>query len=99
MQGWAVTQIGAPQGRRILDTAEGILIGLRGCDADTAFQELLRAAHAHEIPVFRIAAALVHLAADDDETTDISGDAKTAAQREWAALLAASPKMRRRNHR
>jgi hypothetical protein len=50
------------EGRRIVDTALGILIGLRRCSSDAAFQELHDAAQRHRIPAFPMAWALVHLA-------------------------------------
>jgi hypothetical protein len=46
-------------GRRVLDTAEGILIGLRRCDTDAALQELVTASRTHGVAVFAIASALV----------------------------------------
>jgi AmiR/NasT family two-component response regulator len=42
-------------GGRILDTAKGILIGLRRCPSETAFHELLNAAQRHKMPVFAMA--------------------------------------------
>ena len=50
------------QGRMVLDAAEGILVGLRGCDFDAAFLELARAAKCHKLAVLTIAAALIELA-------------------------------------
>jgi hypothetical protein len=46
-------------GRRVLDTAEGILIGLRRCDTDAALQELVTASRTHGVAVLAIASALV----------------------------------------
>jgi hypothetical protein len=48
--------------RRVLDTAVGILVGLRHCRVDAAFRELIDAAKRHDIAVFAIASALVDLA-------------------------------------
>ena len=50
------------EGRRIFDTALGILIGFRRCSSDAAFHELLGAAQRHGFPAFPMAWALVHLA-------------------------------------
>jgi ANTAR domain len=54
-------------GRRVLDTAEGILIGLRRCDTDAALQELVTASRTHGVAVFAIASALVDLAGGADK--------------------------------
>jgi len=76
------------EGRRILDTAVGILVGLRRCGIDAAFQELITAAQRHEIPVFAIASALVVLASDRDDLPASDTAADMAADREWGHLLA-----------
>jgi ANTAR domain len=95
---WATgRQLQVLQGRRVLDTAEGILIGLRGCTTDSAFHELVLAAKTHFVPVFTIASALVELAAGNDEFSDLPPKAQTAARDEWSRLLDASPKMQSRN--
>src|SRR6202047_2120604 len=61
---WVPSQISLdPQSGRILDTARGILIGLRRCRSEAAFQELLVADQRHKVPVFAMAWALVHLTA------------------------------------
>jgi ANTAR domain len=75
------------QGRRILDKAEGILIGLRRCSSQAAFEELLGAAQRHGIPVFNLAWALVHLASDRHKPPQHLHSAHSAAHREWAGLL------------
>jgi ANTAR domain len=43
------------EGRRISETALGILIGHRRCSSDAAFQELLGAAQRHGFPAFPMA--------------------------------------------
>jgi hypothetical protein len=75
-----------PHSGRILDTARGILIGLRRCASETAFDELHHAAVRHKVPVFAMAWALVHLAGDGEKTPSFS-DAQSAARREWGALF------------
>ena len=51
---WVPSQISLdPQSGRILDTARGILIGLRRCRSEAAFQELLVAAQRHRAPRLR----------------------------------------------
>jgi ANTAR domain len=77
-------------GGRILDTAKGILIGLRRCPSETAFHELLSAAQRHRMPVFAMAWALVHLANGGDNSAQTSPDAQSAARDEWGQLFAGS---------
>jgi hypothetical protein len=77
-------------GARILDTAKGILIGLRRCPSETAFHELLGAAERHRMPVFAVAWALVHLANGSEDSAHTSGDAESAARHEWGRLFADS---------
>jgi hypothetical protein len=74
-------------GGRILDTAKGILIGLRRCPSETAFHELLGAAQRHRMPVFAMAWALVHLANGGEESVHTSADAQWAADHEWGELF------------
>jgi hypothetical protein len=76
------------QGGRILDTAKGILIGLRRCRSEAAFQELLGAAQRHRVPVFAMAWALVHLTCGSDRSTETFNAAQFAARHEWGRLLA-----------
>lgn len=84
---WVPSQISpGPQGGRMLDTALGILIGLRRCRSDAAFQELLVAAQRHRVPVDAMAWGLVHLTCGrSPETSDA---AQSAAHHEWGRLLA-----------
>ncbi len=77
-------------GRRILDRAEGILIGLRRCGSEAAFTELLGAAERHRVPVFTMAWALVHLATGANKSPDTFRAAQSAARHEWGQLLTAS---------
>jgi hypothetical protein len=77
-------------GGRILDTAKGILIGLRRCPSETAFHELLNAAQRHRMPVFAMAWGLVHLANGGDTSAQTSVDAQSAARDEWGQLFAGS---------
>lgn len=67
MANWVPTQTsGGPNSSRILDTARGIIIGLRRCRSETALDELHNAAVRHRVPVFAMAWALVHLAGDGE---------------------------------
>ena len=48
---WVPSQISLdPHSGRILDTARGLLLGLRRCRSEAAFQELLVAAQRHQVP-------------------------------------------------
>ena len=86
---WAPTQTAhSPGSGRILDTAQGILIGLRRCRSDTAFDELHSAAQRHRVPVFAMAWALVHLAGEGEKTPSFV-EAQSAARHEWGELFAA----------
>jgi hypothetical protein len=94
MEAWAVgSQLRTLQGRRVLDTAEGVLVGLRGCDTRSAFHELVCAAQTHGVPVFSMAAALVKLATGSNDSAEISARAQTAALEQWGRLLDASPRL------
>ena len=75
-------------GGRILDTAKGILIGLRRCPSESAFHELISAAQRHRMPVFAMAWALVHLATVAQKSAQTSADAESAARDEWGQLFA-----------
>ncbi|MHA7650976.1 ANTAR domain-containing protein [Mycobacterium sp. ML4] len=84
---WAPTHNSSdPNSSRILDTARGILIGLRRCRSGTAFDELHGAAQRHRVPVYAMAWALVHLAGEGEETPSFT-DAQSAARREWGELF------------
>ena len=96
MQNWTIGRghvDRTPRGRRVLDTAVGILVGLRGCTPDAAFRELLGVAERHAVPVFAVAAALVDLASSPTSPpgADLNGHtasaARQAARREWSGLL------------
>jgi hypothetical protein len=87
---WVPSQISFdPHGGRILDTAQGILIGLRRCRSEAAFQELFVAAQRHRVPVFAMAWALVHLmSCGGDKSPETFAAAQSAARHEWGRLLA-----------
>ena len=78
-----------PNSGRILDTARGILIGLRRCPSHVALDELHTVALRHKVPVFAMAWALVHLAGGGEKTPSFS-DAQSAARHEWGPLFAGS---------
>ncbi|HET6737001.1 ANTAR domain-containing protein [Mycobacterium sp.] len=73
----------ARSGARMLDRAEGVLMALRRCTVDAAFDEIVSASKRHRVPTLSMAHALVSLAAKsahDDEAT-------AAARYEWGSLL------------
>jgi ANTAR domain len=74
-------------GGRILDTAKGILIGLRRCTSEQAFHELIDAAQRHRMPVFAMAWALVHLANGGETSAHTSAEADSAVRYEWGQLF------------
>jgi hypothetical protein len=87
MANWVPAQTSCgPGSGRILDTARGILIGLRRCRSDAALDELHNAALRHRVPVFAMAWALVHLAGEGEKTASFS-EAQSAARHEWGQLF------------
>ncbi|HZU48685.1 MAG TPA: ANTAR domain-containing protein [Mycobacterium sp.] len=91
MTDWVPAQISLDvHGRRILDTAGGILMGLRRCSSEAAFHELHGAAQRHRIPVCTMAWALVHLAGGRRHSPDSLRGAQSAASHEWGRLFAES---------
>ncbi len=79
----------APEGRRVLDLAEGILIGLRRYSAEAAFGELVAVAHRHDITVSAAASALVELATGGNDPADFHRVVVAIAQHEWGSMLLA----------
>jgi hypothetical protein len=87
---WAPTQFSCdPNSGRLMDTARGILIGLRRCRSQGAFDELHSAAQRHRVPVYEMAWALVHLAGSGEQTPSFA-HAQCAARHEWGELFAGS---------
>lgn len=74
-------------GSRPLDMAKGILIALRGCGPDAAFDELVDTAHRHHIPLFAMSSALIAIASGAAEPYSPDSLAQQVAQREWRDLL------------
>ena len=86
-------------GARILDTAEGVLLALRGCTLNQAFVEIVRTAKSHNVSTLSLADALVALA-QTSSSHDIDDPAFVAARATWGDLLdrirprrAASPRL------
>jgi len=74
-------------GARILDTAEGVLITLRGCTLNEAFVEIVQTAKAHNVSTLSLADALVALA-QDQASQDGPDAAFDAARATWGHLFA-----------
>jgi hypothetical protein len=75
-------------GRRDLDIAEGILIGLRRCDPNAAYHELLDAAKRQSAGLMALSSALVELASNQGPSpTHLEGPAHSAAYCEWRDLF------------
>jgi len=77
----------APEGRRVLDLAEGILIGLRRYSAEAAFGELVAVAHRHDITVSAVASALVELATGGTDSSDFHRVEVAIARHQWGSML------------
>jgi ANTAR domain len=73
-------------GARILDTAEGVLIALRGCSLNQAFVEIVQTAKAHNVSTLSLADALVALA-QDQAPQDGDDAALVAARAAWGHLV------------
>ncbi len=69
-------------GARILDTAEGVLIALRGCTLNEAFVEIVQTAKARNVSTLSLADALVALA-QDQASQDGQDAAFDAARAKW----------------
>jgi hypothetical protein len=77
-------------GARILDTAEGVLIALRGCSLNQAFVEIVRTAKAHNVSTLSLADAVVALAQDQASQNEQDA-AFGAARAAWGHLLDRAP--------
>lgn len=75
------------QPRRSLDLAQGILIGLRRCTTEAAFDELVTVAHKHGASVSAVASALVTLTTRTVDETDSDRDALAIAHLAWGDLV------------
>lgn len=73
-------------GVRALDRAEGVLMALRRCSCEDAFDELLEAARRQHVPVFAIALALVEMV-EGNGVPGSDSAASAAADRQWGELL------------
>jgi ANTAR domain len=73
-------------GARILDTAEGVLIALRGCNLNQAFVEIVQTAKSHNVSTLSLADALVAIA-QTRQSQDVDDAAIAAARATWGHLL------------
>ena len=73
-------------GARILDTAEGVLIAVRGCTLNQAFVEIVQTAKAHNVSTLSLADALVALA-QNQASQEGDDAALVAASAAWGHLL------------
>jgi hypothetical protein len=73
-------------GARILDTAEGVLLALRGCTLNQAFVEIVRTAKSHNVSTLSLADALVAIA-QTPSSHDIDDAAFVAARATWGELF------------
>ena len=73
-------------GARILDTAEGVLIALRGCSLNEAFVEIVQTAKSHNVSTLSLADALVAIA-QTQSSQDVNDAAFVAARATWGRLL------------
>jgi hypothetical protein len=79
------------EGRRVLDLAEGVLVGLRRYSTEAAFGELVDVAHRHDVTVSAVASALVALATGDIDASDMHPVEMAIAQHHWGDVLPAHP--------
>lgn len=73
----------AARGRRTLDRAEGVLIGLRGCSSEDAFMELVTAARDTGHRLSSITFALLDVASHRDDASS----AHDVVRARWGLLL------------
>src|ERR1700761_9157499 len=79
-------------GARILDTAEGVLIALRGCTLNQAFVEIVQTAKRHNVSTLSLADALVAIAQTQaPRNVDDVGMAFVAARATWGHFFDQTP--------
>ena len=92
-----MTQVDAradPASRRVIDLAIGILMGLRECSEDEAFDDLVDAVHETGIGPAGLAAALTHVVGGKGE--DVPHQSEVI--RVWGHLLTTRNGLRDRDH-
>ena len=79
-------------GARILDTAEGVLIALRGCTLNQAFVEIVQTAKRHNVSTLSVADALVGIAQTQaSQDVDDADAAFVAARATWGDFFDQTP--------
>jgi len=82
-------------GARILDTAEGVLIALRGCTLNQAFIEIVQTAKRHNVSTLSLADALVAIAQTQaSQNVDDADAAFIAARATWGYFFDQTPPRR-----
>jgi ANTAR domain len=82
-------------GARVLDTAEGVLIALRGCTLNQAFVEIVQTAKRHNVSTLSLADALVAIAQTRAfQTVDDADAAFVAARAAWGHFFDQTPPRR-----
>ena len=82
-------------GARILDTAEGVLIALRGCTLNQAFVEIVQTAKRHNVSTLSVADALVAIAQTQaSQNVDDADAAFVAARATWGHFFDPTPSRR-----
>jgi ANTAR domain len=83
-------------GARILDTAEGVLIALRGCTRNQAFVEIVQTAKRHNVSTLSLADALVAIAQTQaSQNVDDDDAAFVAARATWGYFFDQTPALLR----
>jgi flagellar biosynthesis component FlhA len=80
-------------GARILDTAEGVLVALRGCTLNQAFVEIVQTAKRHNVSTLSLANALVAMA-QTQGVPNVDNAAFAAAHATWGDFLDQRPPRR-----
>ena len=82
-------------GARILDTAEGVLVALRGCTLNQAFVEIVQTAKRHNVSTLSVADALVAIAQTQaSQNVDDADAAFVAARATWGHFFDQTPSRR-----
>jgi hypothetical protein len=82
-------------GARILDTAEGVLIALRGCTLNQAFVEIVQTAKRHNVSTLSLADALVAMTqTQTSQNVDDADAAFVAARATWGHFFDQTPPRR-----
>src|ERR1700759_1976400 len=82
-------------GARILDTAEGVLIAVRGCTLNHAFVEIVQTAKRHNVSTLSLADALVAIAQTRaSQNVDDADAAFVAARATWGRFFDQTPPRR-----